>query len=138
MSVSLLFSIEIWAIPPQYLVLLQELSGYLCWVARNAILHEDSAAMDVHVQFQLLFEQFHLGPFLVGLGRMKYRPAAPWHDMAPQIIWLCRCFIVATTHFLSKHSPNGRLMCMWRGTNCCMVHSSEYNTFFLLARVQCE
>ena len=26
----------------------------------SAILHEDRAAVDVHVQFQLLFEQFHV------------------------------------------------------------------------------
>ena len=64
------------------------------------------------------------------LDGMNYRPAAPRQDMTPQIIWLGRCFIVATTYFLSKHLPNGRLICMWRGTNCCMIHSSEHDTFF--------
>ena len=42
------------------LVFLQELGGYLCSVTGNAILHEDRAAVDVHVQFQLLYEQFHV------------------------------------------------------------------------------
>ena len=68
------------------------------------------------------------------LGGMKYRPVWPRHDEAPQIIWLGGCFIVAT-FFLSNRLPNGHLMCMWRGTNCCMVHSSENITFFHSARV---
>ena len=29
-----------------------------------------------------------LGPFIVVLGGMEHKPAAPRHDMAPQIIWL--------------------------------------------------
>ena len=56
--------IEIWAVPMPFqhrdLVFLQELSGYLCSVTRSAILHEYHVAVDVHVQFQLLFEQFHV------------------------------------------------------------------------------
>ena len=39
----------------------------------------------------------YLDPFILVLGGMKYRPAAPRHDMAPQIIWLVECFI-ATQH----------------------------------------
>ena len=65
-----------------------------------------------------------LGPFIVVLGGMNYIAAASLHDMAPQLIWLVECFIVATTYFLSKSLPNDRLMCMWLVTNCCMVHSS--------------
>ena len=72
----------------------------------------------------------YLGPFIVVLGKMKYRPAAPCHDMAPQIIWLSGCFNVATTNFW----PNGFLM--WQDTNCCMIHSTENNTFFHSASVQ--
>ena len=41
--------------------------------------------------------------YLDPLGEMKYRPPASWHD-----------FIVATTYFLSKRLPNGRLMCMYK------------------------
>ena len=55
--------------------------------------------------------------------------------MVPHIIWPGGCFNAVTTYFFSKRSPNGRLMCMWRGTNCCMVHSSENNTFLNSARV---
>ena len=62
-------------------------------------------------------------------------PTAPWHDMTSQIIWLGRCFIVATTYFWSKCLPNGQPICMQRGTNCCMVHLSENNTFFHSARL---
>ena len=42
------------------------------------------------------------GPFIIilVLGRMKYRPAAPWNDIVPQIIWLGGCLIVVTTYFL--------------------------------------
>ena len=48
----------------------------------------------------------YLGPFIVVLGGMKYRPAVPWHKMAPQIIWLDRCLIVATTYFFAEMSWN--------------------------------
>ena len=132
-SLQVLNWIEIWAVLGlfQYtdLVFLQELSGYLWLVTRSAILHKYHASMD---KFQLFFKQFHV---LVVLGGMKHRPAAPWHDMTPQIIWLGGCFIVATTYRLSKHSPNGRLMCMWWGTDCCVVRS-ESNTFFHSAKIQ--
>ena len=47
----------------------------------------------------------YVGQFVVVLGGMKYRLAAPRHDMALQIIWLDGCFIVATTYFLT---PNVR------------------------------
>ena len=67
-----------------------------------------------------------LGPFIVVLGGLKYRFAAS------QIVWV----IVATTYFFSERLPNGRLMCMWRYTNCGTVHSLEHNTFFHLARDQ--
>ena len=67
--------------------------------------------------------------------------------MAPQIIWLAgkHC---GYNKFL-KCLPNGRVMCMWRGTNCCMVHSSpntlssthrESNgddVFFFITGVRC-
>ena len=76
-----------------------------------------------------------LCPFIVVLGGIKYRSAAPRHDMTPQIIWLGGSFIVVATYFLSKRLPNDRVMCMWQGTNCCMVHSSE-NTFFHSATVR--
>ena len=38
--------------------------------------------------------------------------------MAPQIIWL-------GGYFVSKRLSSDRIMCMWRGTNCCMMHSSD-------------
>ena len=71
----------------------------------------------------------YVGLFIVELGGMKYRPTAPRHDMVSQIIRLGVCFIVATTHFLSNH-----LMYMWRGANCCMVHSSQNNAFLPLSK----
>ena len=37
----------------------------------------------------------YLGPFIVVLGGRKYRPLAPRHDMAPQIVWFGECFIMA-------------------------------------------
>ena len=74
-------------------------------------MHEDRAAVDVHVQFQLLFEQVHvLWPIHSGLGGVQYRPTAPRHDMAPHIIWLGGSFTLATTYFLSKRLLNGSLM----------------------------
>ena len=66
----------------------------------------------------------YLGPYIVVLSGMQYKPAVLWHDMAPQIVWLGRCFTVATTYFLPKQLPRSHVMCM------CMVHSSVNNTFF--------
>ena len=63
-----------------------------------------------------------MGSFAVVLGE-RYRHAAPGHDMEPQISRLGGYFIVVTTYFLSKRLPNGCLMCMWRGTHFCNVHS---------------
>ena len=40
----------------------------------------------------------------VVLGGMKCKPAAPRHDMAPQIIWFSWCFIVATFSFIQRES----------------------------------
>ena len=45
------------------LFFLQELSGYLCLVTRNFSLSNST----------------YLGRFIVGLGRMKYRPLTTWH-----------------------------------------------------------
>ena len=70
-----------------------------------------------------------LGPFMVVFCGMKYTLTASQYANAPQITWFDGRFIVAT-YFLSKRLPIVRLMCMWRGTNCCMVHSSQNNTFF--------
>ena len=52
----------------------------------------------------------YLGPFIVVLDGVQYRPAAPQHDMTPRIIWLGTCFSVTTTYFLSKRLPNGHLV----------------------------
>ena len=103
------------------------------------ILHEDCAAVDVHVQFQHLFEQFYVG--LLGsvhsaVSRNGIQTSSATARHGTQIIWLGGCFIVARTYFLSKHLPNGYLMCIWRGTSCVMVHSSENNYFFYSARIQ--
>ena len=87
--------------------------------------------------FSFSFSNFtYLGPFIVVLGGIKYRPEGPKHDMAPQITWLGGCFIVAAVYFSSNRLPTGRLTCLLRGINCCMVDSSESNTFFHCARVQ--
>ena len=75
----------------------------------------------------------YFGPLIVVLGGMKYRPAAPRHDKANQIIWLSRRAIVGTAYCLSKRLPNDRLMCMWRVTNWCMAHSSEKQHFLPLS-----
>ena len=78
----------------------------------------------------------HLGPFMVVLGGMNYRPAAPCHDMVHLIIWLGGCFIVGTTYFLSKRLPNGRVMCMWRGIHT-NLHFSQSSRFSLITGVRC-
>ena len=81
--------IEIWAVSGpfqnKYLVFLQEVSNYFWLVTRSTTLHEDRAALDVHVQFQLL--STYLCPFMLVLGEMKYRPVAPpRHKIGTQII----------------------------------------------------
>ena len=58
--------IQVWdlgcspAIQHVYLGFLQEVSVYLWSATRGTILPEDRSALDVRVQFQLLFEEFHL------------------------------------------------------------------------------
>ena len=115
-----------------YLVFLHEVGVYLWSVTRNAILHEGRAVVDVHVQFQLLlfFYQFHvLGSIQSGVRRNEIQtssataPHGTPNNLAGVSLWL-------------QHIPHGRLLCTWRGTNCCVVHSSKNNTFFHSARVQ--
>ena len=77
--------IEIWPVPGpfqyRYLVFLQELSGYLWLVTRSAILHDDRATVDVHVQYRLLFEQFHaLGSIHGGARRTEIQTISAAHD----------------------------------------------------------
>ena len=101
-------------------------------MTRSAILHEDRAAVDMHVHFIFsLSNATYLSPFIMVLGKMKCNPVAPRHDKEPQIIWLGGCFIVTITYFLVKMLTQWPYL-MWRGTNCCMVRSSENNS----ARVQ--
>ena len=123
--------IEIWTVPAwrscfssvtQWLPLIGDMEHHLAWKTMQPWICKCSFS------FSLSYSMY-LSPFIVVFDVMKYRPAAPQHNMASQIIWLSRCFIGATTYFLSKRVLNGHLMCMWWGTNCCMVHSSENNTF---------
>ena len=61
-------------------------------------MHDDRAVVDVHVQGQLLFEQFHvLGAITVMCGGMKYRPAAPMHVMDSSSV-ARGCFVVVATY----------------------------------------
>ena len=91
-----------------YVVFLQTFSDYPSPLTNSAILHEGRVPVDVHVQIQLLFEQFHvLGTIHIVVRRMKYRPAAS-QVMAHQTIMLGGCFAVAQHDY-----PNGRIMCMW-------------------------
>ena len=120
------------------LVFLQEPSAYVWSVTRSAIKQtwRSCSRGPTCAVSASLWAIPHTLVHSVILGGVKYRPATPRLDMAPQIVWLVECFIADTTYFLFKRLPNGRLMCMWRGTNCCMVHSSEINTFFHSARVE--
>ena len=73
-------------------------------------MREDRAAVDMHVQFELLFEQStYLGPCIVVSMHSGVRGGVIQYDMAPQIIWLGTHVIVATTYFLSNHPPNDHL-----------------------------
>ena len=81
-------------------------------VTRNAILNEDRAAVDVHV---LLFEQLHVrGSIHSGVRRNELQNSSA-------TIRLTKSFSSEGVS-LSKRLPRDRLMCIWRGTNCCMVH----------------
>ena len=56
--------------------------------------HEDRAAVDVHMQVQLLFEQFHvLGSIHRGVRWNEIQTSS---TTTPQIIWLGGCFVMAT------------------------------------------
>ena len=74
-------------------------------MTRNAILLEDRAALGVHVQFQLFFEHStYVGLFIVVLGGMEYRPAAPRNDSIPNHL-ARRVFHCGYNTFLVK-TPN--------------------------------
>ena len=71
----------------------------------------------------------YLAPFmLVPFGRKK-SPAVPFDDIAPHIITLGGCFIVATVYRSSKRVPTGLRTCCLRVPNCWIVDSSEKRTF---------
>ena len=85
------------------LVFLQELSGCLWWVTRSTILQEHHAAVDDHVQFQLLFEQFDaLGSMHGGVRWNKIQTSS---GIARGGIRLGGYYIVATLSFSGTRDP---------------------------------
>ena len=91
-----------------------------------------------------LSNSIYLGPFIVVLGGMNYRPAVPWHDMTLQFIWLSRCSIVAATYFLSKHLPNSCLSGDVQSAAWCISQKTtlsstqgETSLFFFITGVWC-
>ena len=71
----------------------------------------------------------NMAPFMVvPFGREK-RPTVPFDDIAPHIITLGGCFIVATVYRTSKRVPTGLRTCCLRMSNCWIVDSSEKRTF---------
>ena len=88
--------------------------------------------MDVHVQFQLTFEYFNvLGSIHSGVRRNGIQTSSAMARHGTPNHLVRRVFHCCYNIFLVK-----TLMCMWRGTNCCIVHSSENITFFQLVRFQ--
>ena len=71
----------------------------------------------------------YLAPFMVVPFGRKKSPAVPFDDIAPHIITLCGCFIVATVYRSSKRVPTGLRTCCLRVPNCWIVDSSEKNNF---------
>ena len=71
----------------------------------------------------------YLAPFMVVPFGRKKSPAVPFDDIAPHIITLGGCFIVATVYRSSKHVPTGLRNCCLRVPNCWIVDSSEKITF---------
>ena len=71
----------------------------------------------------------YLAPFMVVPFGRKKSPAVPFDDIAPHIITLGGCFIVATVYRTSKRVPTAlRTFCL-RVPNCWIVDSSEKRTF---------
>ena len=71
----------------EILFCLQELSGYLWSVTMCAIMHEDHSAMDMHVQFQLLFEQFHILGSIHGDVRWNEIQKEMFQHILFMVIW---------------------------------------------------
>ena len=71
----------------------------------------------------------YLAPFMVVPFGRKKSPAVPFDDIAPHIITLGGCFIVATVYRSSKRVPTGLRTCCLRVPNCWIVDSSEKRTF---------
>ena len=70
------------------------------WWEKSAILNEDRVVVDIHVQFQLLFEQFHiLTSIHSGERRNKIQTSSTTARHGG-------CFVRATTYFLTKRLPN--------------------------------
>ena len=59
-----------------------------------------------------------LAPFMVVPFGRKKSPAVPFDDIAPHIITLGGCFIVATVYRSSKRVPTGLRTCCLRVPNC--------------------
>ena len=84
----------------------------------------------------LLSKSTYLDPFMVVPGVKKYNPAVPFLLMAPHIIWLGGCFMVAEVYFSSNRFPTGLQTCLCRTTNCWKVDSSLNKTFPQSSAVQ--
>ena len=50
-----------------------------------------------------LGSSIYMGSFKVLLTTVKYRAAAPWHDMAAQIIWINIFLVKMLTHLPNVH-----------------------------------
>ena len=71
----------------------------------------------------------YLAPFMVVPFGRKKSPVVQFDDIAPHIITLGGCFIVATVYRSSKRVPTGLRTCCLRVPNCWIVDSSEKRTF---------
>ena len=84
----------------------------------------------------VLSKSTYLDPFMVVPGVKKYNPAVPFLVMAPHIMWLGGCFMVAEVYFSSNHFPTGLRTCLCRTTNCWKVDSSLNKTLPQSSAVQ--
>ena len=76
-------------------------------------------------------------PFMVVPEGKKYKPADLLHNMASQVIWFGRCFLVKIVNFSLYLFPFDLQTFCFLAANCCMVDSSLNNTSLQCSVVQC-
>ena len=130
------YSCVIWAVPSHsstYILFFfrKWVAGYLWSVSRSAIFHEDRAVVDVHLQFQLLYEQFHiLGSIHNGVKRNEIQTSSATANHGTQYHlarWVFHCgYNIFLGKMLTQWPPN--------------VHVAKYKllhgAFFHSVRVQ--